>query len=155
MTETTFFFCCPLAGLGFSLTLRHIPLLLGSVLFWSWVNPFLPDFVGSGAKGSEGSWTRITSLHFYLLTGCYFIISLAIPETGRVVAMSNPVHCGFFIASQLIGTLGAFYLISLHLSFLHVHQGSNGINWGQGRGSGNGFRIGLAPRTEGTGSFAQ
>jgi hypothetical protein len=32
-----------------------------------WVDPFLPDFVGSGAKGSGGSWTRITSLHFYLL----------------------------------------------------------------------------------------
>lgn len=54
MTETTFLFVCPLAGLGFSLTLRHIPLLLGSVLLGRGLIRFYLTSSAPARKAREG-----------------------------------------------------------------------------------------------------
>jgi hypothetical protein len=75
---------------------------------------------------------------------------LAIPEAGRVIAMSS--FCSVFVVDRCGYMVCLFLCVFL---FLHGHEGSNGINRGQGRGSGIGFRIGLAPRAEETGPFVQ
>jgi hypothetical protein len=155
MTEMTFSFVRPRAGSGFSFSPRHIPLCLIMFGFGCGLIRSSLTLSAPARRAREGV-GLVSPMNLFSQSpcGCHLIISLAIPETGRVIAMSSLLqfyHCKSVVVWH-VRCLFAFVYVSL--SLLHGYKGSNGINWGQGRGSGNGFRIGLVPRTEGTGSFA-
>lgn len=107
MTETTF----PLYAHGwiglFLVSYAYTSLLF----FWSglvWpglVFIVLSDFLVFGAKGSGGGWTRHLSLHLFPTVISF--ISLAIPETGRVIAMSK-IYC-----RSVGGHIGCPFFVSL------------------------------------------
>lgn len=110
-----------MAGLGFSLSPTHIPLCYSFGLVWSgpvWFSSFSPTSSFPARRAQEGVGLVIspcTSISYG-----YFIISLAIPETGRVIAMSK-IYC-----RSVGGHIWCPFFVSLFPQ--HDFKGSNGIN---------------------------
>jgi hypothetical protein len=142
--------------LGFFLSARHIPFLAFHVTFSFVCGLIRCYFTRSipARKAQEGV-GLVYLLCIYI--SLWFSFHYLLGDTRDRAGNRNVQFCFVFAINhfEFCLLMGTWFFLLLCASLFCMLRRSNGIIRGQGRGSGIGFRIGLAPRAEETGPAVQ